>query len=195
MRVSGRTALHRYDRGVATSQIEAVIREAASSDVEAIAALHLASWWAAYKGIVPDQFLEGITLESRVERWRRALSPSEPPLIETMVALHGGTIKGVCSFGAQRESSAPGVGEVYALHVAPDSRRRGLGKLLLDDAVRRMQARGFDAAVLWVLRDNANARRFYEAQGWSVNGEELIEERDGYAIPETRYTITFPGPR
>lgn len=195
MKVSGIPDPHGYDRRVATSQIEPVIREAASPDVEAIAALHLASWWAAYKGIVPDQFLEGITLESRVERWRRALSPSEPPLIETTVAFHGGTLRGVCSFGPQRESAAPGTGEVYALHIAPDSRRRGLGKLLLDDAVTRMQARGFDAAVLWVLRDNANARRFYEAQGWSANGEELIEERNGYAIPETRYAITFPGPR
>lgn len=174
-----------------TAHIEVVIREAAAPDVEAIAGLHLASWWAAYRGIVPDEFLERITLESRVERWRRALSPSESPLIETTVALHGGTIKGVCSFGPLRESVAPGIGEVYALHVEPDSRRRGLGKLLLDDAVRRLKARGFGAAVLWVLRDNANARRFYEARGWSANGEERIEERNGYAIPETRYAITF----
>ena len=180
-----------YDRRVTTSHVEVAVREAAPSDVEAIAALHLASWRVAYRGIVPDEFLDGITLESRVERWRRAFSPSESPLIETTVALHGGAIRGVCSFGPQRELPARGIGEVYALHVQPESRRRGLGKLLLDDAVRRLRARGFGGAVLWVLRDNASARRFYEAQGWSANGEELIEERSGYVIPETRYAITF----
>jgi len=45
--------------------------------------------------------------------------------------------------------------------------------------------------VLWVLRDNPNARHFYEAQGWSVTGGEMVEDRDGYAIPETRYAVTF----
>lgn len=58
-------------------------------------------------------------------------------------------------------------------------------------AVRRLAARGCTGAVLWVLRDNANARRFYEAHGWSFTGEEMIEERSGFGIPETRYAITF----
>ena len=62
---------------MATPPTSVAIRAASASDVEAIAALHLASWWAAYRGIVPDQFLHGITLESRIARWQRALSSSE----------------------------------------------------------------------------------------------------------------------
>jgi len=45
--------------------------------------------------------------------------------------------------------------------------------------------------VLWVLRDNWNARQFYEAQGWQGTGEEMVEDRSGYAIPESRYAITL----
>jgi len=175
---------------VATPPTSVAIRAASASDVETIAALHLASWWAAYRGIVPDQFLHGITLESRIARWQRALS-SESPVTGTTVAVDGDTVLGVCSSGPRLSPESSSVGEVYALHVEPGSWRRGIGQLLLDDSLRRLAARGFVAAVLWVLRDNWSARRFYEAQGWSTTGEEMVEARNGYAIPETRYAISF----
>jgi hypothetical protein len=43
--------------------------------------------------------------------------------------------------------------------------------------------------VLWVLRDNVEARRFYEARGWTLTGEELLEEHSGFTIPEVRYAL------
>jgi ribosomal protein S18 acetylase RimI-like enzyme len=176
---------------VATPPTSVAIRAASASDVETIAALHLASWWAAYRDIVPDQFLQGITLESRIDRWQQALSSSESPVAETTVAVDGDTVLGVCSCGPRLSPKSSSVGEVYALHVEPGSWRRGIGKLLLDDSLRRLVARGFVTAVLWVLRDNWSARHFYEAQGWSATGEDMVEERDGYAIPETRYAISL----
>jgi ribosomal protein S18 acetylase RimI-like enzyme len=180
-----------YDRRVVSEHADAVVRPARPDDVEAIAALHLASWRTAYKGFLPDDFLSGITLESRILRWQQALDPSASPLTETTVADADGTVLGVCSFGPRREPASETVGAIYVLHVRPDVTRRGLGKALLDDALRRLAARGFGASVLWVLRDNANARRFYEAQGWSFTGEEFVEDRGGFAIPETRYAITL----
>jgi len=83
---------------------------------------------------------------------------------------------------------------VYALHVHPRLRRSGIGTLLLHAALRRLATPGWDTAVLWVLRDNVNARAFYEALGWSPTGEEMVENRSGYAIPEVRYTTTLDGP-
>jgi ribosomal protein S18 acetylase RimI-like enzyme len=176
---------------VTTPSTRVAIRAASTVDAEAIAELHLASWQAAYRGIVSDEFLDGITLESRVVRWRRALSPSESPLTETIVAMDGETVVGVCSSGPRRHPDADGVGEVYSLHVETASWRRGIGKLLLDDTLQRLAVRGFTGAVLWVLRDNWNARQFYEAQGWQGTGEEMVEDRSGYAIPESRYAITL----
>jgi ribosomal protein S18 acetylase RimI-like enzyme len=171
----------------------AAIRAARSSDVDAIAALHRASWLAAYRGIVSDAFLSEVTLESRILRWRQALDPSASPLTETIVADADGSVVGVCSFGPRRRPASETVGEIYALHIRPDQTRRGLGKTLLDGALRRLAARECTSAVLWVLRDNTNARRFYEAQGWAFTGEEFVEDRSGYAIPETRYAITLDG--
>jgi ribosomal protein S18 acetylase RimI-like enzyme len=168
--------------------MQPAIREASAADVEEIARLHLASWSTAYRGIVSDEFLAGVTLESRITRWGQAVASSDSG---TIVATEDGSILGVCHFGPRRKPPATSTGEVYALHIRPELRRRGVGKLLLDAAVTRMAQRGNDGAVLWVLRDNAQARRFYEAQGWSFTGEEFLENRSGYAIPETKYAITF----
>lgn len=188
----GRSAGARgYDHHVTIEPARVAIRGARSADVETIAALHLASWSAAYRGIVSDEFLSGVTLESRIVRWGMALDPSTSPRTETIVAEGDGAILGVCSFGPRRRPASETVGEIYALHVRPDETRRGVGKLLLDHALRRLELRGCGSSVLWVLRDNANARRFYEAQGWSFTGEEFVEDRSGYEIPETRYTITL----
>lgn len=161
------------------------------SDVEAIAVLHLASWRSAYRGVVSDRFLNELTIESRLTRWEEALSPSHAPHTETIVAVHGDTVLGVCSFGPMRGPGSSATGEIYALHIEPALRRNGIGKLLLDDSLTRLANRGFTRAVLWVLRDNASARRFYEAQGWSTTGEEMVEDQHGYAIRETRYAISF----
>jgi ribosomal protein S18 acetylase RimI-like enzyme len=178
---------------VATESEDAEIRAARPDDVGAIAALHLASWRAAYKGFLSGDFLSSVTLESRITRWQHALDPATSPLTETMVADDDGTVLGVCSFGPRRQPASNTVGEIYSLHVRPDVTRQGLGKALLDGALRRLAARGCRTCVLWVLRDNANARHFYEAQGWSFTGEEFVEDRSGYAIPETRYAITLEG--
>jgi ribosomal protein S18 acetylase RimI-like enzyme len=159
--------------------------------VATIAALHLASWSAAYRGIVTDEFLRGVTLESRIFRWGQALDSAVSPRTETIVAEEDDAILGVCSFGPRRRPASESVSEIYALHVRPDVTRRGVGKLLLDHALRRLALRGYESSVLWVLRDNANARRFYESQGWSFTGEEFVEDRSGYEIPETRYAITL----
>jgi len=143
----------------------------------------------AYHGIVPDAFLQGVTLQSRLTRWQRAFSAEDSPGTETIVAIDGPTILGVCSFGPRRQPLSSTTGEIYALHVLPAVRRARLGTLLLDEAGRHLVQRGFKWAFLWVLRDNADARRFYEARGWSLAGEEWVEERDGYSIPEVGYAI------
>jgi ribosomal protein S18 acetylase RimI-like enzyme len=140
-----------YDRRVVSEHADAVVRPARPDDVEAIAALHLASWRTAYKGFLPDDFLSGITLESRILRWQQALDPSASPLTETTVADADGTVLGVCSFGPRREPASETVGAIYVLHVRPDVTRRGLGKALLDEALRRLAARGFGTSVLWVF--------------------------------------------
>jgi ribosomal protein S18 acetylase RimI-like enzyme len=54
--------------------------------------------------------------------------------------------------------------------VDPDAQGRGIGRALMADALETLAARGWRHAVLWVLADNAHARRFYERGGWVDEG-------------------------
>jgi ribosomal protein S18 acetylase RimI-like enzyme len=165
------------------------LRLASRADVPAIAAMHLASWRATYTAITPPEFMRSITLEGRIKRWEGAFTPPASETTETTVAVDGQRILGVCSFGPRREPIGASGGEIYSLHVAPESLRAGLGRKLLDDALSRLSARGFTSVFLWVLKDNANARGFYEARGWSRTGEERADDRSGFPIAEVRYAI------
>ena len=62
------------------------VRAATPADAAAIAGVHVRSWQAAYRGIVPDEVLDGLSLPDREQRWRSILraqrraraSPSSP---------------------------------------------------------------------------------------------------------------------
>jgi RimJ/RimL family protein N-acetyltransferase len=46
-------------------------------------------------------------------------------------------------------------------------------------------------AVLWVLEDNPRARRFYEREGWALDGERKEDEYLGFRVAEVRYRIAL----
>jgi ribosomal protein S18 acetylase RimI-like enzyme len=55
--------------------------------------------------------------------------------------------------------------------VAPAHRRQGLFRRLLEDLARRESAAGVTDLSLWVLEDNHNAQRAYEALGFEPTGK------------------------
>lgn len=56
-----------------------------------------------------------------------------------------------------------------------------------DVSQRFIRNAGYDTAVLWVLRENANARTFYERSGWTFDGTEKNETIQGQPVTEVRY--------
>lgn len=95
-------------------------------------------------------------------RWREALADESARVV---VAEDGGTIIGVAS---ARE------GWVDGLYVVPEAWGSGVAGRLHDEALRLLAADGATSARLWVLEDNARARRFYERRGWRRDGSERV---------------------
>jgi ribosomal protein S18 acetylase RimI-like enzyme len=60
--------------------------------------------------------------------------------------------------------------ELYALYVAPAYWSTGAGRALLSRVLAEAQAEGCPRIVLWVLEQNARARRFYERAGFRRRG-------------------------
>jgi ribosomal protein S18 acetylase RimI-like enzyme len=65
----------------------------------------------------------------------------------------------------------PGVAHVYAMWVAPDARRAGVGRALLDAVAEWARDRGCERLVLSVTESNDAARAFYGTVGFEETGE------------------------
>ena len=146
------------------------IRPARVEDAPALARVHVDSWRAAYHGLVPDSSLEGFTYEWREGCFREALATGAE---ETYVIGRDGEIVALLTIGAARDPDldARRTGEIWGIYISPDHWRRGIGSRLAEEAERILRSRGYEDAVLWVLEANQQARRFYEAMGFSPDGQ------------------------
>ncbi len=164
------------------------VRPAIVADADAIAEVHVRSWQAAYRGQIPDDHLDSLSIERRASVWKEMLG-REMPDAGAFVLEDGGGILGFAHVSPSRDADAPAsTGELTAIYLAPDRRGRGGGRLLIDIAITSLRAAGFRRVTLWVLDSNAAARRFYERAGWMADGGVKTDDRGSFALVELRYT-------
>src|SRR5690242_5012297 len=103
------------------------VRWAALEDARAIAEVHVSSWQVGYRGLIPAETLDRMTIAEREPRWREWLSSPTAP--STLVAGHGGRIEGFCSvaMAARGAEEASDLAEIPAFYVAPGAWRGGGG--------------------------------------------------------------------
>jgi ribosomal protein S18 acetylase RimI-like enzyme len=167
------------------------IRRALETDAEAIAMLKTRGWQTAYRGQIPDRFLDDLSLEleSRIDYWRLNISTQSSAKHEIWAAECGGDLQAFAAFGPARRSDEARFGELYALYVDPSHWNKGVGKSLLAHSVERL-SREYSTAILWVLASNARARHFYERAGWALDGGIKIENLpDNTELREIRYRV------
>jgi GNAT superfamily N-acetyltransferase len=154
------------------------------ADTEAIGRVHVRAWQATYYEVMPATFLAAMDPAARAEQWRAAIERGLP-LHAQLVAAVDDVPVGFSAFGPARGDERRG--EVYAINVDPDWVERGVGQPLFAAAVAALTDFGFTELVLWVVRENARARRFYERNGWVADGEEQRAEFGGATVVELRY--------
>ena len=161
------------------------IRPTTPQDAEAVERLRIAGWQAAYRGIIPDAYLDSLPLD--VPRRRRQLE-TLPEEFRNDVAIADGCIVGWISAGPCRDPDRPGPrqGEVFACYVHPDRWRTGTGSLLMEHALALLAQDGRDDVTLWVLEANERARRFYAGFGFAPDGTRKMLDF-GEPVPELRY--------
>ena len=179
------------------------VRLAEPDDAAGIADIHVRSWRATYRGLVPDAILDGLSVDRRTTGWqqtleRQARDLAEAPVVapeRTWVVETAERVVGFAGSGPGRAESAPppaGSGEVYAIYVAPEWLGLGYGRTLFHHAVSDLRTRAFDPIVVWVFEANATARRFYEAAGFRPDGARFTIDFDGFPIDEIRYRLDSP---
>ena len=150
-----------------------IIRRAKIEDAHAIASVWAESWRDAYRGIVPDDYLDSIDVERWAERQRRYMGEPNGAAASYVAEVDGGIV-GWASSGPNRDPSLPFAGELYTLYISPGHQRQGIGRRLMEVAAKSLVEAGMASMLLWVLADNRNARSFYEAAGGRVAGEQNV---------------------
>ncbi len=166
------------------------IRRAQVQDAPTLAQVHVDSWHVAYRGLIPDSFLQGFTYQKREEAFRRALIANSE---ETYLIEDDARAVGILTIGACRDSDldAGRTGEIWGIYIVPDHWRYGVGTRLVHEAERMLQSRGYRDVVLWVLEGNTSARRFYEAMGFCLDSASKILEL-GKPMKAIRYKKAMP---
>lgn len=153
----------------------------ARDDRLAISRVYEASWKSAYRGIMPQAYLDGIP----EDRWAGKL---DDPGWHTLVMLEDERIIGTSTYCASRFKDMPDYGEIVSIYLLPEYFGRGYGRPLLKAGMDGLRHLGYADIFLWVLEDNARARRFYERCGFAADGGWLTVDLGGKELREVRYT-------
>ncbi len=171
-----------------------VIRGARPEDSEAIGLIHVRAWQAAYRGVMPDGYLDALRVEDRAVLWQRAIEEPRPRQRLRVVvvddAVAGFAVSGPEAGDLARETA----GELYAINLDPRWWGKGLGRALLREVTSGLADSGYTAAVLWVTPANERARNLYESEGWATDGTNRDAEVLGAKVLEVRYQRALSDP-
>ncbi len=168
------------------------VRRARLGDARALAEVHIRAWQAGYRGMMPDELLDGLSVTDRTARWRETL---RDPAMDgaVLVAQRDEALLGfvVLATPSRDEDAADGVAEVGAINVHPDAWRSGIGAALMDAALSTLTERSWHTVTLWVLEANDRARAFYARYGFAADGAQTVHAPSGQA--EIRLRRALPG--
>ncbi|MCF6522882.1 GNAT family N-acetyltransferase [Streptomyces sp. JJ36] len=177
------------------------------ADAAGVAAARVGGWRYAYAGIMPQAYLDALSVTADTERRRTMLRNGLPGARHLVSEDGGGAVTGWASYGPYRgkehgpethgDRGGPAAagrgdpqdadGEVYALYVHPEAIGTGTGRALLTAVLEQAGALGCPGLRLWVVEGNARARRFYERAGFAPDGARQLFEVGGAPVPEVRY--------
>lgn len=158
-----------------------IIRKMNQTDSrEEISNIYEQSWKYAYKGIIPQAYLDSIPKG----QWCGAF---DNPDRYTLVMLDDEKIIGTLTYCKSRFEDYEDWGEIVSIYFLPEYMGKGYGKDLLEQAVEELKTMGFQTVFLRVLEDNHRARHFYEKCGFKYGGKYYDDTIGGKQLRELQY--------
>lgn len=170
------------------------IREATVADARAIAEVHVEGWSWGYRGLIPDEVIDGLDVDVRERQWVEGFTERWREGDGCFVWEEEGRTQGFVAFGPAADEHAPpppDAGEVFSIYLRREAAGSGIGRALFETAERGLIDRGFPTAVLWVLETNRRARRFYEIAGWQPDGARAQHWFGDLRAPIARYATSL----
>lgn len=145
-----------------------------------ISIIYESSWKYAYKGIIPQDYLDSIP----TGRWANSISKAG---MNNLILIENGMIIGTASFCKSRWEKYSDYGEIVSIYFLPDHIGKGYGRLLLNKCIEELKQCGFSKVLLWVLEDNHRARKFYEKNGFICSKIFIDDNIGGKDVREVLY--------
>jgi len=166
-----------------------IVREASQDDVKVISLISVTTWKIAYRGLLPDEFLDSLSVEMRE---KNILKGIKIPSNRYAIAELGGQPVGMICFYPLDNVNFKGIDwEIEALYVLPQYWNKGVGRTLIKYAFQCMVENKANTCNLWMLKYNENARKFYERVGMSFSGKEKTIKIGIKEHIEVNYHINF----
>ncbi len=156
------------------------IRKMTENDLREVGALYTAAWKKGYKGILPQDFLDGI----EPERWSGRIDFLDEG---SFVIIDGEQIAAHVHARPAAEENMSGWGEIHTMYALPQFWGTGCAGELFDYAVDWLNKQGFERIYLYVLNGNERAARFYRKHGFAPTEDTLDCEVGGMTVTDTRY--------
>jgi len=146
------------------------IRNCEFNDIPDIAHIHVLSWKDTYRGLVPQDYLDGLSIEAREKGWESIFRDETSEDSNVLMAYVNNLPAGFISFGQARDATMKGRGEIYAIYLLKEFWSKGIGFLLFERARETLLKEGFSECYLWVLDTNKNAIDSYSRWGGTLDG-------------------------
>jgi ribosomal protein S18 acetylase RimI-like enzyme len=162
------------------------IRLATIADAPSIAIVHVDTWRSAYRGIIPDAYLDNLSYERRTNFWHQAIAHPANATFVYVAEDATDRIVGFASGGPPQSEQPDYQGELWAIYVLQEHQGQGIGRQLVKAIARELISRSMSSMLLWVLKDNEPSRRFYESLGGRFIKEQQFE-LGGATLTEVGY--------
>ena len=143
------------------------IRLAVPADAPEMAEVGMRSWEAAYKDIIPADFIRQKNA-TRPEHFKKSITHENK---YTYVIQRGGKTVGIMHVAPSSDMDLDdSFYELHYIYLHPDYFRQGIGTKALDFAFDLARKLGKTAMSVWVLAENVNSIKFYEKCGFIADG-------------------------
>ena len=162
-----------------------MIRLASINDAKSIAHIRVDGWKSAYKGMIPDSFLNTLDYDFEENRVKSRINKSDSEFTsDILVYEDAGKVLAYAYYGKSLDNAFPDYqSEVVALYVLPSKKGMGIGTKLMSEIKSILIKQGYSNMIVWCLKENHPSIKFYEHLGGFIK-EEREFEIDGIKVTE-----------
>ena len=145
------------------------IRPATPDDAYAIKKIHVETYKKSYRGYIPDEYLDNMTLSDElIERTKKYLATTE-----CLLALYEGNPVAFAYVTYPEDNTF----EINALYVHPQYQKCGAGSRLVSYLCKDKKEKGWRKCVVWTMKSGSSLT-FYEKLNFRLTNEEKLWKFD-----------------